>query len=136
MKTIIRKYSSRMLLAFAGTFSLGMVSCDDMLDMKPQGQFTSDQLDDSSIEGVMAAAYAGLQAHFFGNNEAFAGPITNWIFDVRSDDAYKGGGGVSMEANIHQLEVSNIQSDNVSCLNNGRTIILQCRVATRLLMRW
>ena len=38
MKTIIRKYSSRMLLAFAGTFSLGMVSCDDMLDMKPQGQ--------------------------------------------------------------------------------------------------
>ena len=59
MKTIIRKYSSRMLLAFAGTFSLGMVSCDDMLDMKPQGQFTSDQLDDSSIEGEMAAAYAG-----------------------------------------------------------------------------
>lgn len=132
MKTIIRKYSSRMLLAFAGTFSLGMVSCDDMLDMKPQGQFTSDQLDDSSIEGVMAAAYAGLQAHFFGNNEAFAGPITNWIFDVRSDDAYKGGGGVSMEANIHQLEVSNIQSDNVSCLNkwqNNYFAVSRCNKA-------
>ncbi len=68
--------------------AFGAVSCDDMLDMKPQGQFTDSQFDDESVEGLMAAAYAGLQSHFFGNNEAFAGPITNWIFDVRSDDAY------------------------------------------------
>ncbi len=60
-----------------------------MLDTVPQGQFTAEQLDDSSIEGLVASAYAGLEAHFFGNNEAFAGPSTNWIFDVRSDDAYK-----------------------------------------------
>lgn len=59
-----------------------------MLDTVPQGQFTAEQLDDSSIEGLVASAYAGLEAHFFGNNEAFAGPSTNWIFDVRSDDAY------------------------------------------------
>lgn len=91
--------------------------CSDMLDREPEGQFTASQLDDQSVEGLMAAAYAGLQAHFFGNNEAFAGPITNWIFDVRSDDAYKGGGGISMEGNIHQLEVSNILSDNPSVMD-------------------
>ena len=80
-------------------------SCNDMLDIKPSGQFTSDQITDESIEGLMASAYAGLESHFFGNNESFCAPITNWVFDVRSDDAYKGGGGVSMEANIHQLEI-------------------------------
>ncbi len=92
-------------------------ACSDMLDTVPQGQFTAEQLDESSVEGLLASAYAGLEAHFYGNNEAFAGPSTNWIFDVRSDDAYKGGGGTGMEENIHLLEVSEITSDNVSCLN-------------------
>ncbi|MBQ9533196.1 MAG: RagB/SusD family nutrient uptake outer membrane protein [Prevotella sp.] len=92
-------------------------SCSDMLDTVPQGQFTAEQLDEQSVEGLMASAYAGLEAHFFGNNEAFAGPSTNWIFDVRSDDAYKGGGGTGMEENIHLLEVSEINSDNISCKN-------------------
>lgn len=109
------KHIHHILLATA--LSLGMVSCNDMLDLSPNGQFTADQLDDSSVEGLIASAYAGLEAHFFGNNEAFAGPSTNWIFDVRSDDAYKGGGGTGMEENIHLLEVSEITSDNVSCLN-------------------
>lgn len=121
-----------LIYAAAGAISLCAVSCDDMLDTKPQGSFTDSQLNDDTIEGLMAAAYAGLQAHFFGNNEAFAGPITNWIFDVRSDDAYKGGGGVSMEANIHQIEVGNILSDNVSCLNkwqNNYYAISRCNKA-------
>ncbi len=95
-------------------------SCEDMLDLKPSGQITSDQIDEESIENLLASAYAGLEAHFFGNNEAFSGPSTNWVFDVRSDDAYKGGGGVSMEANIHQLEISNLTSDNVTNLNKWR----------------
>ena len=94
-----------------------LTSCNDMLDTVPQGQFTAEQLDESSVEGLLASAYAGLEAHFYGNNEAFAGPSTNWIFDVRSDDAYKGGGGTGMEENIHLLEVSEINSDNISCLN-------------------
>ena len=94
--------------------SMTFVSCNDFLDLKPQGSFTEAQLDDSSINGLMAAAYAGLESHFFGNNESFAGPITSWVFDVRSDDALKGGGDVSMEQNIHQLEISNITSDNAT----------------------
>ena len=102
---------------FASLLLGGFTSCNDMLDTVPQGQFTSEQLDENSVEGLLASAYAGLEAHFFGNNEAFAGPSTNWIFDVRSDDAYKGGGGTGMEENIHLLEVSEINSDNVSCLN-------------------
>ena len=107
---------------FAITVSCGLsatlASCSDQLELKPQGEFTADQLTDESIEGLMSSAYQGLEAHFFDeNNDAFAGPITNWVFDVRSDDAYKGGEGVSMEANIHQLEIQNISSDNATCLN-------------------
>lgn len=110
MKAIYKFICASLLI---GSFT----SCSDMLDTVPQGQFTSEQLDEQSVEGLMASAYAGLEAHFYGNNEAFAGPSTNWIFDVRSDDAYKGGGGTGMEENIHLLEVSEITSDNVSCLN-------------------
>ncbi len=96
---------------------LGLSSCEDFLDRRPYGQFTADQLTDETIDGLLVSAYAGLSAHYFGNNEAFAGPSTNWIFDVRSDDAYKGGGAVTMESNIHQLEVANINSDNISLEN-------------------
>lgn len=100
--------------------SLSLTSCDDFLDLMPTGTFTEEQLDDSSIEGLMASAYAGLEAHFFGNNESFAGPITNWVFDVRSDDALKGGGDITMEQYIHQLEVSNVTSDNAVALDKWR----------------
>ena len=100
--------------------TMAMTSCNDFLDLKPTGTFTEEQLDDSSIEGLMSSAYAGLEAHFFGNNESFAGPITNWVFDVRSDDALKGGGDITMEQYIHQLEVSNVTSDNDVALNKWR----------------
>ena len=93
----IFRYIKNLSVASLAVAAVAMVSsCEDMLDKKPTGQFTADQIDESAIEGLMAAAYAGLEAHYFGNNEAFAGPSTNWIFDVRSDDAYKGGGGVSL----------------------------------------
>ena len=116
---MITKYIKKTAVVFTVScgFVTALTSCDDMLDTVPQGQFTAEQLDDSSVEGLVASAYAGLEAHFYGNNEAFAGPSTNWIFDVRSDDAYKGGGGTGMEENIHLLEVSEVNSDNVSCLN-------------------
>lgn len=101
-------------LALAATMS--MSSCDDLLDQKPYGQFSAGQLTENDVDAFIASAYAGLESHFIGNNEAFAGPMTNWIIDVRSDDALKGGGGISMEGNLHQLEISNITSDNASLL--------------------
>ena len=113
MKSLFNKIFMGMTMV---CLSIGAVSCDDMLDLKPQGQITEEQIDTAAVSALMASAYAGLEYHFFGNNESFSGPITNWVMDVRSDDAYKGGGGVSMEANIHQLEVNNITSDNATCL--------------------
>lgn len=113
MNSIISKI---LFSASVACLAMAMTSCNDMLDLKPQGQITSEQIDTTAVTALMASAYAGLECHFFGNNESFAGPITNWVMDVRSDDAYKGGGGVSMEANIHQLEINNINADNATCL--------------------
>lgn len=53
---------------------LASASCDDLLDTKPQGAFTDEQLTDKEVPEFMNAAYAGLLNHFFGNNESFAGP--------------------------------------------------------------
>ena len=119
MKTYFNFKYMAIATVFAAS-SLSLTSCDDFLDLKPTGPFPEEQLDDSSIEGLMASAYAGLEAHFFGNNESFAGPITNWVFDVRSDDALKGGGDITMEQYIHQLEVSNVTSDNAVALDKWR----------------
>lgn len=116
MKTIRKIFLHKaMNLCIIGAMT-SLTGCNDFLDLKPTGQFTDKQISDTTVTGLMSAAYAGLESHFFGNNESFAGPITNWVFDVRSDDAYKGGGGISMEQNIHQLEVSNITSDNATAL--------------------
>ncbi len=112
MKTLKNKIRATICLTAIAMMSAGVTSCDDMLDTKPQGVFTDAQLGDGETQGLMTAAYASLLCHYFGNNESFAGPINNWVFDVRSDDALKGGDGPTMEGYIHQLEVGNVQSDN------------------------
>lgn len=108
------KYFVKNAICAAAFIAMGVAatSCDDLLDTKPQGVFTDEQIGDDEAVDLMTSAYATLLNHYFGNNESFAGPINNWVFDVRSDDALKGGDGVTMEGYMHQLEVGNVQSDN------------------------
>lgn len=109
----IKNIAKNALYAVAiGVSAFSLTSCDDLLDTKPQGVFTDEQIGDEEAVDLMTSAYATLLNHYFGNNESFAGPINNWVFDVRSDDALKGGDGVTMEGYMHQLEVGNVQSDN------------------------
>lgn len=42
-----------------------MTACEGLLDKQPYGQFTADQLNEEAIEGLLAAAYAGLEAHYW-----------------------------------------------------------------------
>ena len=115
----------------AGSFA---TSCDSMLDTKPQGVFTDAQIGDDEALDMAVAAYATLLNHYFGNNESFAGPINNWVFDVRADDADKGGDGVTMEGYLHQLEIGNVQSDNDVAnfkWRNNYFSIARCNTAIR-----
>ncbi len=118
MKVIYSKTLVKLLLV--ASMAMTTACSDEFLEKKPYGQFTEDQLTVDNVEDAMKAAYSALREHFFGNNESFSAPVTNWIFDVRSDDAYKGGDGLGTEAYILQLELSNITSDNASGLNKWR----------------
>ncbi len=70
--------------------------CSDFLDVPPEGGLQPDQVDDP--EKMVTAAYAWL-----ANDR----PANMWTWgDVRSDDAYKGGGGENDGYPIHCFEIS------------------------------
>lgn len=71
--------------------SLLAVSCQGYLETDPQGYITAGSPTVEGAEGLVTAAYAGI------GNDDMIGPIASmWVYgSVRSDDAYKGGGGVS-----------------------------------------
>ena len=98
--------------AAALLMSAGAISCNDMLDTKPQGVILAEQMGEEQTYQLLISAYSTLTNHYFGNNESFAGPINNWVIDLRSDDALKGGGDITMESYMHDMEVGNIQNNS------------------------
>lgn len=95
MKKIL--YSVLTVLALVGT-----TSCSDFLDdQKPQGVLDSDMVKDpSNVDNLVVSAYA-----VFTTAEDINSSFSMWNFDVRSDDAYKGGNGTSDGDVFHQLEI-------------------------------
>jgi hypothetical protein len=77
-------------------------SCDDFLDEhKPQATLSDDQVKTpENAEAMAISAYA-----IFTTAEDINSSFSMWNFDVRSDDAYKGGNGTSDGDVFHQLEV-------------------------------
>ena len=90
-------YSVLTVLALVGT-----TSCSDFLDdQKPQGVLDSDMVKDpSNVDNLVISAYA-----VFTTAEDVNSSFSMWNFDVRSDDAYKGGNGTSDGDVFHQLEI-------------------------------
>lgn len=122
-------------LAVLVCFALIAHSCEDVLNTSPKGVLAEGQLTSStSVDKLVTAAYSGLAAHFFGNAEAFAGPTNNWVIDVRSDDAYKGGGGVADRTDIFQLETQTMDPTNYAVFQKWRNnlfAIARCNFAIR-----
>lgn len=81
---------------------VGMTSCSDFLDdQKPQGVLDSDMVKGpSNVDNLVISAYA-----VFTTAEDVNSSFSMWNFDVRSDDAYKGGNGTSDGDVFHQLEI-------------------------------
>ena len=77
-------------------------SCNDFLDEhKPQATLSDDQVKSpENAEAMAISAYA-----IFTSAEDINSSFSMWNFDVRSDDAYKGGNGTSDGDVFHQLEV-------------------------------
>lgn len=80
-----------------------MSSCSDFLDKQiPQGTLSDEQVKDPEyVENLVVPAYA-----CWISMEDINSSFSMWNYDVRSDDAYKGGNGTSDGDVFHQLEIS------------------------------
>ena len=95
----MRKYIS---ILYMGLACCMILSCNKMLsEQVPQGTLSDEQVKTpANAEAMVVSAYA-----IFTTAEDINSSFSMWNFDVRSDDAYKGGNGTSDGDVFHQLEV-------------------------------
>lgn len=80
----------------------------ETLDVNPKSVITEEQLSDPKyVDGLVTAAYAFQpRVHAFNT-------LNPWIASIRSDDAYKGGGGLDDQPAWYQMEVFSLVNPNV-----------------------
>lgn len=80
-------------------------SCEKQLDYTPTGALSSNDLTSpAAIEGLVTSAYAAI-----GNGDMIGPIYSKWAYgSVRSDDAYKGGGGTGDVGEIDAMEHYNL----------------------------
>jgi hypothetical protein len=108
------------LLVTIAMVMLGITSCsEDYLVVSPENVLSEDVLD---LDQLVVSAYSSLDYRFntgqFRDNWPFDHAPSNWCFsDIRSGDAYKGGGGVGDNpgGGMHALEIHQVfpSSENV-----------------------
>lgn len=93
------------IAVFFTTALLSFVSCKKALDYTPPGVLSSaDLTSTTAVEGLVTAAYASI-----GNGDMIGPIYSNWAYgSVRSDDAYKGGGGTGDVGEVDALEHYNL----------------------------
>lgn len=87
---------------------LAFTQCQDILDVNPKGIITEEQISEPKhVDGLVTAAYAFIpRAHAFDT-------MNPWIASFRSDDAYKGGGGLDDQTPWFQMETYSLVNANV-----------------------
>lgn len=82
---------NKIYIGAAVLLSLMATSCNEYLETEPQGFISAGSPTVDGAEGLVTAAYAGI-----GNDDMIGPMASMWVYgSVRSDDAYKGGGGVA-----------------------------------------
>lgn len=96
---------NRILTAFITSGLLIFSSCSKVLDYTPKGVLSSSDLKSpTAIEGLITSAYSAI-----GNGDMIGPIYSNWVYgSVRSDDAYKGGGGTGDVGEIDAMEHYNL----------------------------
>ena len=107
--------------------ALLLAACQsDFLDLAPENVVSENNLDP---EQLVVAAYSGLDYRFntgeFRDNWPFDHAPSNWCFsDIRSGDAYKGGGGVGDNpgGGMHALEIHQVFPSSENAYNLWRAL--------------
>lgn len=86
-------------------------SCSKQLDYQPTGVLSSaDLTSPSAVEGLVTAAYAAI-----GNGDMIGPIYSNWAYgSIRSDDAYKGGGGTADLDEVDKMEHYNLVNPSMN----------------------
>ncbi|QNL50578.1 RagB/SusD family nutrient uptake outer membrane protein [Olivibacter sp. SDN3] len=118
------KYLSFLLLLVTG--------CQNFLEVNPKGVLSESQAEEpEQLESFVIAAYSHMPSLGFGDTH------NPWIQSVRSDDAYKGGGGLNDQTPWYEMEIFTRVNPNVG--NNdgpwyrGYVGISRANTALRLL---
>lgn len=131
MKKIIN-----IILILGFSFLLGMTGCADQLNVNPKGQLSEGLIygNPEIADGFVTAAYALIP------NLGFAESHNPWMHgSIRSDDAYKGGGGVADQLPWYEMEIFTGVTSNVG--NNdgpwyrGYCGVSRCNIAIDALKR-
>ncbi|MDE6769545.1 MAG: RagB/SusD family nutrient uptake outer membrane protein, partial [Muribaculaceae bacterium] len=93
----------KLIYLAASMLLVGLTGCNDFLDaQKPQGTLDDTQvLNPKYVDNLVISAYAGLISI-----EDINSSFSMWNYDVRSDDAYKGGNGTEDGDVFNALEIS------------------------------
>ncbi|MEB2773870.1 RagB/SusD family nutrient uptake outer membrane protein [Algoriphagus sp. D3-2-R+10] len=91
--------------SFFLVFLMSAFSCSDFLEYEPRGVLSSENVSTpANAESLVISAYAGI-----GNDEMIGSITSLWVYgSVRSDDAYKGGGGRGDVNEIDRYEQYNL----------------------------
>ncbi|MGN6264133.1 MAG: RagB/SusD family nutrient uptake outer membrane protein, partial [Ginsengibacter sp.] len=99
----MKKISNYILLSLA---VLLMYSCKKYLDVSPQGVVTEKNVSTpENVDGLVIAAYAWYPHEFTLNQK-----LAPWLADIKSDDSYKGGGGIGDQIPWYQWEVFSLNT--------------------------
>jgi SusD family. len=86
--------------------------CKKFLEVTPQGVIPEDAVNSAeNVEGLVMAAYAWLPNAVIINQKPHM-----WLADIKSDDSYKGGGGIGDQTPWYQWEVFTL--NNAATGNN------------------
>lgn len=116
-KTIYNRATKAAAVALMITASCTLTGCGDFLEeQKPQGAlFEEDALKVENTEAMVVSAYAGLSTI-----EDINASFSLWNYDVRSDDAYKGGANEGDGDVFHNIETGEgIKSSDWSINGDG-----------------
>src|SRR5688572_18521621 len=122
--------------------SIIIFSCSKVLEQSPKGQLETEGLvNKDGAEALVVAAYAILDQVRSDVDGPIGGalnnPVSNWSYaDVRSDDAYKGGGGTGDISDLNSLELGIVEPTNGLINNKWRALfygVSRCNKALKVL---
>ena len=117
-------------IALSLVVAMAATSCsDDFLTNEPQGSLTEANMQDpEALDLLINGAYATFGCRYADSNDPHLFPLTNWSTgEVRSDNAYKGGGGVGDISEMHDMETMKVQSNNGNC--DGKWFNVYCGIS-------